>query len=278
MNSLPKPLTMMLPFDLIPFAAKCDPEVDVVNFCSVLSGSVFIYGRHQQGEGAALSVLSYIEKVLNTADPKTIHSELAAIKSVVEYSMVSGGMGASSFVDDHPQSHNSSSSGGVELSRVGILLVTIGCLVFVAICYYIYIRWKEHKATDALLRKRGIFQKGKFNGFDPDLRSIGPISIEEKDHDDDDDDDDDGDSYDSGMGGFESFVDEEDRVDRDSRRTYRSRDSAASRRRREELERLRVKSGLPTTNSQSMESTHSEGLDFGPYNDDASTSMRSAIV
>lgn len=266
-------------FSSIPCVGTCQPEVSEVNFCGVLTGIVYVYGRYQHGENAALTVLSYIERVLNTDDPSNIHSELAAIKKVDEHTQISGTIGGNVFEDDNPTSNSGSDDG---LSRVGILLIIIACLLSVAICYYIYIRRSERKTTDTMIQQKSLFQKNKFTEYDLDHHSINPSVLEEDEEDEESDDDctNVNDSYDDGLGGgLESFVDELQSVDHESQPSQRSRgsrSSAASSRRREEFERLQARTGLHPT--LSLISTQSVDRQLYYDDDKASFTNRSAFV
>lgn len=275
----------------------CQPEVDQVNFCGVISGSVYVYGRQQEGEDASLKVLTYIDKVLTTDDPTSIHSELAGIKARKEYTKVSGTIGGKYFEDANPTS-------GDGISPVGILLVIIALLLTIAIAYYMYIRWIERKEVDTMIRqKNNPFHPQKFIDYEPDQHSLHPsvLGEEEEDEYEDEtvyDEDEDNDecnnnmhldaSNDQGLGGLESFIDElnsldenESKTSRNSRQSRRSRASEASSRRREEFDRLREKTGLTLTSTMSHMSTQSMDHEFSPYYDEddkASFANRSAFV
>ena len=186
----------------------CQPTTVPTNFCGVVTGTVYVYGRHQDGKDASLQVLSFIEKVLNVVDSTTIHSELLAIKPVKELNKVSGTINGKAFEDNNPGGND----GG--LSRTGILLVVIACLLVCAIAYYMYIRYVERKESDTMMASppskkrqqiqwrrpmRGLnkkfFQKSssssssslsssKFKDYDVNQNSIYPKVLEEDDDDD----------------------------------------------------------------------------------------------
>ena len=85
--------------------------------------------------------MSYIDQVLNTSVPQELHSDLALIFGVDEYSTINGNMIHSSTSTPKEIIHND----GDGLSRLDILLIIVSSLVFLAIIYYFYIQWSERK-------------------------------------------------------------------------------------------------------------------------------------
>lgn len=108
--------------------ASCVPQVDTVNFCSVFSGVVHLYGRHQNGDEASHNVLSYINEVLNVPVPSDLHSDVASIFGAEEYSTIDG---------------NAKETSSQQLSRFDTLLIIISSLIFLAIVYYLFLQWSE---------------------------------------------------------------------------------------------------------------------------------------
>jgi len=123
--------------------ATCLSRVDTVNFCSVFSGVVYLYGKHQHGDEASFTVMSHINQVLNTSMPSELHSDLALIIGVDEYSTINGNMINSSIPKE------TINSDVVELSRLDILLIIVSSLIFFAITYYFFIQWSERKYDDS---------------------------------------------------------------------------------------------------------------------------------
>jgi hypothetical protein len=126
--------------------------------------------------------MSYIDQVLNTSVPQELHSDLALIYGVDEYSTINGELIHSSTSTPKDTIHND----GDGLSRLDILLIIVSSLVFLAIIYYFYIQWSERKydgsksyANDSYLTNN-IAVNNQRDDF-----------IDEEFVDDDDDDDDD---------------------------------------------------------------------------------------
>jgi hypothetical protein len=134
-----------------------------------------VYGKHQNGDEAAVAVRSYIDQVLKTDTVSDIDTQLAAIESMEEYSSID---------TDGSDSNSSSSNDGDGLSRLGILLVVIGALLALAITYYFYIQWSERKLGGTLFSNRRdskrrqwnrVFkrhQRNQYKDYDPEERSI----------------------------------------------------------------------------------------------------------
>jgi hypothetical protein len=149
-----------------------------VNFCGIFVGVVYVYGKHQQGDEAALLVTSYVDQILDTTKPQDIHSELVALHIVDYYSSIDAQGGGS----NSSSSQTNDDSGG--LSRLGILLVVIACLLFLAITYYIYIQWRERQVSDTMFSSRQnsnrrqwnkVFkrhQQSHYKDYDPEQKSI----------------------------------------------------------------------------------------------------------
>jgi len=116
---------------------KCLPEVNDVNFCGIFTGVLYVYGKFQQGDETSRAIMSYINSVFNTSEPRDFHSELTMISSVDRFSFVQGG--------NMNHSLNFTGSNGGQLSRLGILLIIVSSLITVAIVYYIYIQRNEQR-------------------------------------------------------------------------------------------------------------------------------------
>lgn len=99
-----------------------------MNFCSVFSGVVHLYGRHQNGDEASHNVLSYINEVLSVPVPSDLHSDVASIFGAEEYSNIDG---------------NAKETSAQQLSRFDTLLIIISSLIFLAIVYYLFLQWSE---------------------------------------------------------------------------------------------------------------------------------------
>jgi hypothetical protein len=123
------------------YVASCVSQVNEVNFCGVFTGEGYVYGKHQHGDKASLTVMSYIDQVLNTSVPQELHSDLALIFRVDEYSTINGEMIHTSTSTPKEIIHND----GDGMSRLDVLLIIVSSLVFLAIIYYFYIQWSERK-------------------------------------------------------------------------------------------------------------------------------------
>mmetsp|Transcript_29109 Transcript_29109/g.32667 ORF Transcript_29109/g.32667 Transcript_29109/m.32667 type:complete len:351 (+) Transcript_29109:169-1221(+) len=123
--------------------ATCLSRIDTVNFCSVFSGVVYLYGKHQHGDDASLAVMTHINQVFNTSVPSELHSDLALIFGVDEYSTIDNNMIHSSIPKE------TINNDVVGLSRLDILLIIISSLIILAITYYFFIQWSERKYDDS---------------------------------------------------------------------------------------------------------------------------------
>ena len=122
-----------------------------MNFCGVFTGVLYVYGKHQNGEEASSAIMSYIYEVLNTLEPRDLHSELMVLSSVDKFSIIEG------------DNINRSSSDG-QLSRLGTLLIIISGLITVSIIYYIYIQRKERRLFDTTSSVDGILEGKHHSG------------------------------------------------------------------------------------------------------------------
>jgi hypothetical protein len=77
--------------------------------------------------------------------PQELHSDLASIFGVDEYSAINGEMIHSSTSTPKETIHDD----GDGLSRLDILLIIVSSLVFLAIIYYLYIQWSERKYDES---------------------------------------------------------------------------------------------------------------------------------
>jgi hypothetical protein len=146
------------------------------------------------------------------------------------------------------QSGSSSDDG---LSRVAILIIVVSAMLFVAICYYIYIRWHERKIERAILDKNGNILP--FRDCEEEDRSIRPRpGLNAEDVFDD-----------------ESFDDEHMHGDSVSHVTRSSRASRSSRRsRRLDSQFSKSSSHLQYSSQASSKSLDMDDLGLESYYDD----------
>ena len=112
-----------------------------MNFCGIFTGVLYVYGKHQHGDEASRAILASIDEVLNTLEPRDLHSELMMLSSVDTFFTIEG--------HDLNQSLNMFNSSDDQLSRLGIFLVIISGLIAVAIVYYICIQRNERRYIDS---------------------------------------------------------------------------------------------------------------------------------
>jgi len=114
--------------------------VSDVNFCGIYTGIVYAYGKHRNEEETSRAVTSYVNQVLDVSEPQLLHSELAMISSIDEFSSIKG-------LDVNKPSTEKQTTGAArtELSRLDTLLIIVSGLIFLAILYYFYIQWDERK-------------------------------------------------------------------------------------------------------------------------------------
>eukprot|EP00536_Pseudo-nitzschia_multiseries_P008223 jgi/Psemu1/305581/fgenesh1_kg.206_\ len=126
-----------LKFDEI---AKCSPQANDVNFCGIFTGILYAYGKHQNEEETSRAVMSYVKSALDVSEPQALHSELAMISSIDEFSSIEG-------LNTNLSSTEVQTTGDVrdELSRLDTLLIIVSGLIFLAIIYYFYIQWDERR-------------------------------------------------------------------------------------------------------------------------------------
>lgn len=197
------------------------------------------------GDEAAKFVKAQIDKVLVTKNPQGIHNEVASLTPAEQYTSITGTPG-------NPIQTSSSSDG---LSRVAILIIIIASMLFIAICYYIYIRWHERKTTKAIYE--GDVNIRPFRDYDEEDRSIRPSpSLEAED-----------------MFDGEGFDDEYGNSDVISRVTRSSRASRSSRGSRT-LDRQFSNPSLLYSSKASSKSLDMDDLGLEPYYDDEASQAK----
>jgi len=110
--------------------------VNEVNFCGIFTGVVYVYGKNQNGEEASQVVMSCVDQVLDKSIPQELHSELASIFRVHEYSALEDSTNWT-----HETNETSNDANG--LSRLAILTIIIASMLLLAIVYYFYIHLSE---------------------------------------------------------------------------------------------------------------------------------------
>ncbi|VEU43017.1 unnamed protein product [Pseudo-nitzschia multistriata] len=120
--------------------AQCIPEVNDVNFCGIFTGIVYVYGKHQNEEEIFQAVMPYIDHVFETTNPRGLHSELAMISRVDEFSST-----ASFDISQTPTENQVKHISRGELSGLDTLLIIVSGLIFLSILYYFYIQWDERR-------------------------------------------------------------------------------------------------------------------------------------
>merc|ERR1712194_67589 len=103
----------------------------------MFTGVLNVYGKHQHGEEASNTIMSYIYEVLNILEPHDLHSELTSLSSVDKFSVIEG----------DSINHTLNSEG--QPSRLGVLLIIISGFIAVAIIYYIYIQRNEQRLLNS---------------------------------------------------------------------------------------------------------------------------------
>ena len=117
---------------------KCLPQENEVNFCGIFTSALYVYGKIQDEKETSREIISYINGVLETSEPRDLHSELTLLSKVDELSEVEGG-------DTAQSSGSGTNYTEGKLSRLDLLLIIISVLLLAAVIYYIYIQRNERR-------------------------------------------------------------------------------------------------------------------------------------
>lgn len=119
-----------------------------------------MYGKNQNFEETSTLILSYVNDVLENAEPGDIHSELSLLSRVDKYSDIDRGYmnRSSGFTNDTKN----------QLSRLEILLITISVMIVAAVIYFIFLRRQEgrYDGERSSVKNEGDMQRDIRNEFD----------------------------------------------------------------------------------------------------------------
>lgn len=118
----------------MPWKEKCFPQINEVNFCGIFTGALYVYGKNQNEQEISRKIMSYVNEVLDTSEPRELHPELTVLSRVDKFSEVEGA--------------NKLDSEKGTMSRLDVLLVIVSAMIVAAMIYYVYIQRNERKFFD----------------------------------------------------------------------------------------------------------------------------------